>query len=420
MTQAGQFVIRKAQRSRVKLRIRFSSPSGGGKTRSAIRFARGFMNGDMSKVVVIDTEQESSSLYADGEFSTLLLEPPFAPERYIDAIKYAESQGFELCIIDSATHEWNGPGGCLSIVDQIKAGAKNQWTEPWGVVSKKHDQFIQTLLQCHMHVIATTRRKQDFVQGADKKVRKVGLAEQQRDGFDYEFTLGFDINSEHVATADKDRTGLFNVGQFADSVPFIITEEIGAMVRLWNESGAEPLPVPVEQLPPPPPQAVSGASQPVTPTATTPAPAATPQTGTTAALPTTAKALHAALFKDFTAVLGDKDQDVLKSALAKACKSVLPSSAEYRSFMALPIDAATTLWRAVHRDPEAPFHYDIAAARLIENFIEPVEKPPQAAPTEDVTETLVPAEPVVEEAPATGPVVVPEPVEEEDDMEWLK
>ena len=44
------------------------------------------------KIAVIDTERSSASLYADiVDFDVLNLEPPFNPQKYVDAIKTAEA-----------------------------------------------------------------------------------------------------------------------------------------------------------------------------------------------------------------------------------------------------------------------------------------------------------------------------------------
>ena len=100
----------KAVRKRAKLRLAITGPSGSGKTYGALLLAKGIGG----KVAVIDTEHGSASLYSHlCEYDTLELEPPYSPERYIDAIKAAESAGYDVIIIDSATHEWNGAGGCL-------------------------------------------------------------------------------------------------------------------------------------------------------------------------------------------------------------------------------------------------------------------------------------------------------------------
>lgn len=87
-----------------------------------------------------------------------------------------------------------------------------------------------------MHILTTTRRKQDYemTKGNDGKVKveKMGLKEVQRDGFEYELTLAFEVDTRHMAKASKDRTGLF-----MDKPEAIITEKTGEMLKEWAESG---------------------------------------------------------------------------------------------------------------------------------------------------------------------------------------
>lgn len=105
------FIIKKAVRKAKKLRVGLSAASGFGKTYSSLLLAKGLCKGDLSKVCVIDSEKDSASLYADlGAYSTINLEAPFSPERYIEAIEAAERAGFEVIIVDSITHEWEGEG----------------------------------------------------------------------------------------------------------------------------------------------------------------------------------------------------------------------------------------------------------------------------------------------------------------------
>ena len=79
--------LKQAKREQVKLKIGLSGASGFGKTYSALLLAYGITN-DYSKVAVIDTENESASLYSHlGNYNTLNLAPPYSPENYIEAIK---------------------------------------------------------------------------------------------------------------------------------------------------------------------------------------------------------------------------------------------------------------------------------------------------------------------------------------------
>lgn len=235
------FQIKRAVRQKTKLKIGVFGTSGSGKTYSALKLARGLTTWD--KIAVIDTENGSADLYAHlGEYNTLTLTAPFSPERYIEAIQTCEKAGIEVIVIDSVSHEWDGTGGCLEIVDQL--GGQFQH---WKKVTPRHNKFIQAILQSPAHVIVTARKKQDYAMETENgkaKVRKVGLKEVTREGFEYELTLAFDLSINHLATASKDRTGLF-----MDKPEFVITEQTGEILMDWVEGGSEPAPVEVAVAP---------------------------------------------------------------------------------------------------------------------------------------------------------------------------
>lgn len=227
--------LRKATRQKAKIRLGLSAVSGGGKTYSAILIALG-LTGDLSKVAVIDTENGSADLYSHlGDYNVFTLQAPFTPERYIEAIHECEKAGMEVIIIDSITHEWDGKGGCLEIMDKL--GGKYQ---DWAKVTPRHQAFIDAILQSPCHVITTVRRKQDYemTKGNDGKVKveKAGLKEVTREGFEYELTANLELDVRHNAVASKDRTGLF-----IDKPAFTPSEETGKMILAWCESGTEPI-----------------------------------------------------------------------------------------------------------------------------------------------------------------------------------
>jgi hypothetical protein len=225
--------LRKATRKQAKIRLGLSAVSGGGKTYSAILIAKGLV-GDLSKVAIIDTETGSADLYAHmGEFNVLPLTAPFSPERYVDAIRACEKAGMEVIIIDSISQEWEGKGGCLEIVESL--GGKYQ---DWAKVTPRHQAFLEAILHSPCHVITTVRRKQDYEMIKDGngriKVEKAGLKEVTREGFEYELTMNLELDTRHMATASKDRTGLF-MGKPA----FMPDEKTGQLIAQWCEQGEE-------------------------------------------------------------------------------------------------------------------------------------------------------------------------------------
>ncbi|MDN4011995.1 AAA family ATPase [Chryseobacterium gambrini] len=227
--------LKQSQRQQVKLRLGLSGASGFGKTYSALQLAYGITN-DWSKIAVIDTENSSASLYSDlGNYNVLDLQAPYSPERYIQAIELCEKSGISVVIIDSASHEWNGTGGCLEIHEKLGG----RFTD-WANVTPRHQAFINKILQSSCHIITTTRRKIDYSldigSNGKTQVVKHGTKEITREGFEYELTINFElINENHLAKASKDRTGLF-----MNKPEFLITPETGKMILEWCNSGSNP------------------------------------------------------------------------------------------------------------------------------------------------------------------------------------
>lgn len=234
--------LRKATRQQVKLRLNISAPSGAGKTYSALRMAKGLC-GNWEKVAVIDTENGSASLYSNlGGFNVIDLQPPYTPEKYMQALQTCVEAGMEVVIIDSTTHEW----ACLIEENELLAQSKfrgNTWSA-WSQTTPRHDRFIASILHSPVHVITCTRSKMETVMGDDKKVKKVGMKDVQREGWEYELTISLNIDRDtHLAIPSKDRTNLFE-GQN----PFLITEETGELIANWCNSGESQLKVAIDEM----------------------------------------------------------------------------------------------------------------------------------------------------------------------------
>lgn len=224
--------FKKAERKQAKLKIGFSGPSGSGKTYSALLVAKGIGG----KIAVIDTENNSASLYADRfDFDTCEISAPYTTEKYIAALREAEKAGYDVVIMDSATHQWNGDGGILSRKEQVDSRGGNSFTN-WSKFSPEHNQFLAAIVAHETHLICTVRSKQDYSVGENEKGKKgvptkVGLAPVQREGFEYELTVMIDMAMDHSAMASKDRTSLF------DRKIFTPNEETGKTLMTWLLSG---------------------------------------------------------------------------------------------------------------------------------------------------------------------------------------
>lgn len=225
--------LQRAERKRVKLRLNIASPSGFGKTYGALLIAYGITS-NWEKIAVIDTENDSASLYSHfGDFRIISLKPPFTPDRYIEAIKICEEAKMDVIIIDSITHVWKGQGGVLEYQNAL--GGRYQ---DWAKATPLYHRWLNAILQSKCHVITTNRKKQSYnmiTEGNKTKVEKAGLDDEIRDGYEYEMTLSLEIiNDKHMARASKDRTQLFD-----EKPEFQITAGTGKIILDWCNEGEE-------------------------------------------------------------------------------------------------------------------------------------------------------------------------------------
>ena len=224
--------FRKAERKKAKLRLAITGPAGSGKTYGALLIAQGLGG----KIAMIDTENGSGDLYAGlCDYDIAPLSAPYDPRKYIETIHEAEKAGYDIIIIDSLSHAWNGQGGVLDLQSKVAETSKsaNSYVA-WGKVTPIHNALIETILASPSHIIATMRSKTEYVQNRNERgyteIRKVGLAPVQRDGMEYEFGTVFDLTPEHTASVSKDRTGIFD-GKF-----FTLSDETGKILRKWLDN----------------------------------------------------------------------------------------------------------------------------------------------------------------------------------------
>ena len=229
------FEIKTAERQGARLLIQLSGVSGSGKTYTALQLAYGLAGGDASKVVGIDTENRRMSLNADilpdgAKFRTIDFYAPFSPERYIEAIDAACKAGAEVIVIDSVTHEWEGPGGCQEIA------AATRFPD-WKLAKKLHKQFMTYMLQCPAHIIACTRarEKTDFTD--TKNPVKLGIQPIQESNFSYEATVSLMMHNQggaqDVLKCPSELQDIMGRGRG------YITAEDGLALRQWVDGGVQ-------------------------------------------------------------------------------------------------------------------------------------------------------------------------------------
>ncbi len=265
-------IIRKAERKKAKLRLAISAPSGAGKTMGSLLLAFGMMRRAYpnlteqeiwDKIGFMDTEEGSGELFVGVEkHGVLIREFPYSrisnnydPVKYIETIHAFEKSGVEVIIGDSLTHAWAGAGGILEKHGKATDADKNKNSyTAWRSVTPQHDALVGAILHSPCHFIGTLRSKVEYAMqtgiSGKQQVVKLGMAPIQREGMEYEFTVFFDIDSNSVARATKDRTDMFsmvNAARVVEKKEFTITPQIGMDLMDWLNRGAEP-PRPIGEL----------------------------------------------------------------------------------------------------------------------------------------------------------------------------
>lgn len=193
--------IRPAVREGARLVVGIAGVSGSGKTFTALQLAWGLAKGDSAKVGLLDTENKRGSLYSDilvgkdskvNQFMIGDLYAPFSPQRYSQAIKEFQEAGVEVLVVDSASHEWEGEGGCEDIADD---GGK---VANWKKAKREHKRFMNTLLTCDMHIIVCMRAREKTSFKDPRAPQSLGIQPICEKNFMFEMTASLMIHDQGV------------------------------------------------------------------------------------------------------------------------------------------------------------------------------------------------------------------------------
>ena len=226
-----------------------------GKTHGALALATA-LAGENGKVGVISSEYESSQLLqhrfphdivnlAEVDENSNLVKGAYSPQRYEEAIKLFTNARYEVIVIDSLSHVWEGEGGLL---ESVGNAGSNKFDDGWSKATPLYKHLINTILAARCHIIITLRGKDAYIhedytkKGGEKGTRpkNVGQAPVMRKGFGYEMhlTLHMDNMVAHVeATAMQD---YIPNGEEIDDLASLAT-------RLLDALDGVPLPEPTEQ-----------------------------------------------------------------------------------------------------------------------------------------------------------------------------
>lgn len=261
--EARQFAISEgpAVRERSPILIGLMGPSGGGKTFSALRLAKGIQSVVGGDIGVVDTEGRRALHYADRfKFRHLDFKAPFASLDYLAAIRQMVAAGCRTVIVDSMSHEHEGPGGLLDFweaeIDRMAGDdwAKRERVKMLAIQKPKAARraLINGILNIeHVNLIFCFRAKESAkpVKGPGGKTEVVsqGFMPIAGDEFVFEMTLNALLlpNAGGVPTWESEERGermmiklpiQFREALLKSKAP--LDEELGARLAKWAEGGS--------------------------------------------------------------------------------------------------------------------------------------------------------------------------------------
>lgn len=197
-------MFKKATKTELKLRLALSGASGSGKTYSALAIATHLGK----KVAVIDTERGSASRYAsvfDFDVCELNIHHP---NKYVEAIRFAENEGYDVIVVDSLSHAW-------FVELDLVGGNFNNWRN----VRPLERGLIDAIVASRSHMICTMRSKTEYAMdegqnGKKTAPKKIGTAPIQTSGIEYEFDIAGELDFNHCLTISKSRCPALSDRQF--------------------------------------------------------------------------------------------------------------------------------------------------------------------------------------------------------------
>lgn len=263
------FQANNAVRKEVPLILSIFSPSGGGKTWSALEIATGIQEVYGGEIVGIDTESLRMLHYAYDEttkkgfkFKHIPFVPPFSPADYMAAGEYALSQKPACIIWDSASHEHDGPGGLLEMheteldrmagQDYARRDKMNlaAWIKPKGERRK----FINWMVQTNVPMIFLFRAREltKLLGGNGEKSRMVdmGFTPIGATEFVFESVASFFLPPRANGVPDwksqlpNERMMMKQPEQFKELLKdgVRLSRDVGKQMALWAKGAPPPAP----------------------------------------------------------------------------------------------------------------------------------------------------------------------------------
>lgn len=247
----------------VPLLIGLTGPSSSGKTYTALRLATGIQSVYGGDIYVVDTEQRRSLHYADRfNFRHVPFGEPFGALEYRAALRYCKAQGAGVVIIDSASHEHDGPGGMLEqhdveltrLAGQDPVKRDRMTMLAWQKPKQARRKLITAITtELAMPVIfcfrakATTKPVRDKSDGGKLKPVDMGYMAIAGEEWLFEMALNalFLPGASGVPSWESDKPGERAVIKLPVQFEWLrennhpLTEDVGKRLALWAKGGAK-------------------------------------------------------------------------------------------------------------------------------------------------------------------------------------
>lgn len=260
------FEDKPAQREKTPLMIGIVGPSGTGKTFSALRLAAGIQRVTGGETFAIDSEARRMLHYAERfKFRHVSFGAPFSPLDYLAAIEHCISKGATTIVVDSMSHEHEGPGGVLEMHEaELDRIAGTDWKKreavnmlAWGKPKRQRRRLINSLIQKSCNFVFCFRAKDKIKPVKGGAPVQLGWMPIAGEEFIYEMTCNLWLHpgangvpswkSEHQA----EQAMMKPPEQFRDLLlgkPTQLSEDIGEQMARWAQGGSVPAPAPAADL----------------------------------------------------------------------------------------------------------------------------------------------------------------------------
>lgn len=254
-----------AVREATPLLVGLIGPSGSGKTFSALRLATGIQRVSGGDIYMIDTEARRGLHYAeDFRFRHVPFAAPFSPLDYLEAIEHCVKRGAKTIIVDSMSHEHEGPGGVLEMHEAALTrmagtdyGKRAKMTMlAWAEPKQQRRRMINSIIQMEANFIFCFRAKEKLKMERGKEPEKLGFMPQAGEEFVYEMVLKCLLmpGSKGTPTWESDKPGerlmIKLPRQFEDlfATGPQLSEAVGQQLAEWAAGAPQAAPPDVDTL----------------------------------------------------------------------------------------------------------------------------------------------------------------------------